>query len=157
MLDCERVAAGYEPAKKGRSPERDAAFVNLAPRAGFEPATDRLTVDCSTTELPGNVYRVSIFLLAPGALTKVMQLSASTNRIESEPILPIRPQTPSSKTGRIALGSLLIVGGVLGFLPVLGFWMIPLGLIILSHDFPVVRRFRRRWTVRFKRCWNRLG
>ena len=27
---------------------------DLAPRAGFEPATDRLTVDCSTTELPGN-------------------------------------------------------------------------------------------------------
>lgn len=27
----------------------------MAPRAGFEPATDRLTVDCSTTELPGNV------------------------------------------------------------------------------------------------------
>ena len=26
----------------------------MAPRAGFEPATDRLTVDCSTTELPGN-------------------------------------------------------------------------------------------------------
>ena len=27
---------------------------NLAPRAGFEPATNRLTAGCSTTELPGN-------------------------------------------------------------------------------------------------------
>jgi hypothetical protein len=26
----------------------------LAPRAGFEPATNRLTAGCSTTELPGN-------------------------------------------------------------------------------------------------------
>jgi hypothetical protein len=26
----------------------------LAPRAGFEPATCRLTVECSTAELPGN-------------------------------------------------------------------------------------------------------
>jgi hypothetical protein len=26
----------------------------VAPRAGFEPATDRLTADCSTVELPGN-------------------------------------------------------------------------------------------------------
>ena len=26
----------------------------MAPRAGFEPATIRLTVECSTTELPGN-------------------------------------------------------------------------------------------------------
>ena len=25
---------------------------NLAPREGFEPPTDRLTADCSTTELP---------------------------------------------------------------------------------------------------------
>src|SRR3954465_14911216 len=27
---------------------------HLAPRAGFEPATNRLTAGCSTTELPGN-------------------------------------------------------------------------------------------------------
>lgn len=26
----------------------------LAPRAGFEPATNRLTAGCSTAELPGN-------------------------------------------------------------------------------------------------------
>src|SRR5262249_9361787 len=29
-------------------------WFNLAPRAGFEPATNRLTAGCSTTELPGN-------------------------------------------------------------------------------------------------------
>ena len=29
-------------------------LILLAPRAGFEPATDRLTADCSTTELPRN-------------------------------------------------------------------------------------------------------
>jgi hypothetical protein len=29
-------------------------LVYLAPRAGFEPATNRLTAGCSTTELPGN-------------------------------------------------------------------------------------------------------
>ncbi len=29
----------------------------LAPRAGFEPATNRLTAGCSTTELPGNGAR----------------------------------------------------------------------------------------------------
>ena len=26
----------------------------VAPRAGFEPATNRLTAGCSTAELPGN-------------------------------------------------------------------------------------------------------
>ena len=30
------------------------AFGKVAPRAGFEPATNRLTAGCSTTELPGN-------------------------------------------------------------------------------------------------------
>lgn len=28
-------------------------FPKMAPRAGFEPATCRLTVECSTAELPG--------------------------------------------------------------------------------------------------------
>jgi hypothetical protein len=48
---------------------------------------------------------------------------------------------------RIALGFLLIAGGVLGMLPVLGFWMIPLGLAILAIDFPMARRMQRRFTV----------
>jgi hypothetical protein len=30
------------------------SLICLAPRAGFEPATNRLTAGCSTTELPGN-------------------------------------------------------------------------------------------------------
>ena len=29
-------------------------LICLAPRAGFEPATNRLTAGCSTAELPGN-------------------------------------------------------------------------------------------------------
>lgn len=30
----------------------------VAPRAGFEPATQRLTVVCSTTELPRNIFQM---------------------------------------------------------------------------------------------------
>jgi hypothetical protein len=30
-------------------------MLGLAPRAGFEPATNWLTANCSTTELPGNL------------------------------------------------------------------------------------------------------
>jgi hypothetical protein len=30
------------------------SLFHVAPRAGFEPATQRLTAACSTTELPGN-------------------------------------------------------------------------------------------------------
>jgi hypothetical protein len=58
---------------------------------------------------------------------------------------------PASRIGRIALGSGLIVGGVLGFLPVGGFWMLPLGVIVLAQDIGPVRRFRRRLVVRFSK------
>ncbi len=54
---------------------------------------------------------------------------------------------PKSKPLRVGIGILLIVGGILGFLPVLGFWMIPLGLLVLSVDLPTVRRWRRQLTV----------
>jgi hypothetical protein len=58
---------------------------------------------------------------------------------------------PQSKPLRIGLGILLVAGGLVGFLPVLGFWMIPLGLLVLSVDLPVVRRWRRQLTV----WWHR--
>ena len=54
---------------------------------------------------------------------------------------------PRSRFARIIIGVLLIIGGILGFLPILGFWMIPLGLLILSIDLPTVRRWRRNVTV----------
>ena len=55
---------------------------------------------------------------------------------------------------RIALGVVLVLFGFLGFLPFLGFWMVPLGLIILSADIPLVRRFNRRTTVAVTRWWT---
>ncbi|MFC4349632.1 hypothetical protein ACFO5Q_17410 [Kordiimonas lipolytica] len=61
---------------------------------------------------------------------------------------------PATRIGRIVVGILLIIGGVLGFLPVLGFWMIPLGFLVLSVDFPAVRRFRRNQEVRLGRWWQ---
>ena len=54
---------------------------------------------------------------------------------------------PQSPVLRIVFGVLLIVFGILGFLPILGFWMIPLGLVMLSYDVPAVRRLRRRVEV----------
>lgn len=44
---------------------------------------------------------------------------------------------------RLVLGLLLIAGGVVGFLPVLGFWMIPLGLGVAWLDLRAVRRWWR--------------
>lgn len=45
-----------------------------------------------------------------------------------------------SPTTRIIIGVLLLLGGILGLLPILGFWMIPLGLLMLSVEFPWARK-----------------
>ena len=58
-----------------------------------------------------------------------------------------RVKVPAHPIIRISIGFLLILGGCLGFLPILGFWMLPLGVIVLSIDLPPVRRFRRRIEV----------
>ena len=42
--------------------------------------------------------------------------------------------------GTLALGLALIAGGLFGFLPVLGFWMLPLGTLVIGEDIPPVRR-----------------
>lgn len=55
---------------------------------------------------------------------------------------------------RKSIGLLLVVGGSLGFLPVLGYWMLPLGLALLAVDFPAARRLNRRLIVAWGR-WRR--
>lgn len=46
---------------------------------------------------------------------------------------------PGSGWTRIPLGIILILCGFIGFLPILGFWMVPLGFLILAIDVPFVR------------------
>jgi hypothetical protein len=41
---------------------------------------------------------------------------------------------------RIPLAIVLILGGVFSFLPVLGIWMLPLGLLVLAVDIPPLRK-----------------
>lgn len=56
---------------------------------------------------------------------------------------------------RIPLGVLLVIGGLLSFLPILGIWMLPLGLAILAIDLPFLQgpvtwamlSVQRRWTL----------
>lgn len=54
---------------------------------------------------------------------------------------------PRSRIGRIVIGTVLVICGLLGFLPVLGFWMVPLGLLVLSQDLRFVRRKRRQLAI----------
>src|SRR5581483_8521907 len=44
---------------------------------------------------------------------------------------------------RTILGILLVIAGCFGFLPILGFWMIPLGGAFIALDIPPLRR--RLW------------
>jgi hypothetical protein len=53
---------------------------------------------------------------------------------------------------RRGVGILLVIGGILGFLPVLGYWMFPLGLALLSVDSATARRLYRVLRV----LWGRL-
>jgi hypothetical protein len=61
---------------------------------------------------------------------------------------------PGNRIARIVLGVFLVLFGLLGFLPFLGFWMVPLGLLVLSADIPPVRRLNRRVTVAVARWWT---
>ena len=61
---------------------------------------------------------------------------------------------PESKVLRLTIGTLLMLGGLLWFLPILGIWMIPLGLLVLSVDIAIIRRWRRRGEVKIGRWRN---
>ena len=41
---------------------------------------------------------------------------------------------------RTLLGILLMIAGVLGFLPILGFWMFPLGMAFIALDLPFTQK-----------------
>lgn len=60
-------------------------------------------------------------------------------------ILPI----PKTKLSRLFFGALLIVGGIFSFLPILGMWMLPLGLLYLAVDYKRFRRYRRILETKF--------
>ncbi len=49
---------------------------------------------------------------------------------------------------RAVLGVLAVCGGFLGFLPILGFWMIPVGATLIALDVPPWRRRLMAWLDR---------
>jgi hypothetical protein len=63
---------------------------------------------------------------------------------------------PSSRLVRIPLAFLLIAGGIFSFLPILGLWMLPLGLLLFAQDVPMLQKpmvqmlgwIERKWIER---------
>ncbi|OIR02362.1 hypothetical protein GALL_155190 [mine drainage metagenome] len=68
-------------------------------------------------------------------------------------------RAPSAVWLRLIAGGALVLGGLFSFLPVLGLWMLPLGLILLAYDIPPLRRPVGRFLVLGERLWRkwRLG
>lgn len=70
---------------------------------------------------------------------------------------------PDRRAIRIGAAALFILGGVFSILPVLGLWMLPLGLALLSQDLPwlkvplerAARWIERTWTGIAERWRNR--
>jgi hypothetical protein len=52
---------------------------------------------------------------------------------------------------RSLIGFMLMVGGVFGFLPVLGFWMFPLGIAFVALDVPMARHKIDDWMTALAR------
>ena len=74
--------------------------------------------------------------------------------------LPPRParfvgwlRKPSSRLVRIPLAILLIAGGIFSFLPVLGLWMLPLGLLLFAQDVPILQKPMARMPGWVERKW----
>src|SRR4249920_1385043 len=63
---------------------------------------------------------------------------------------------PSSFAARLSVAVLLILGGIFSFLPVLGVWMLPLGLVLFAQDVPPLQKpmaqslgwIERKWQER---------
>lgn len=70
---------------------------------------------------------------------------------------------PSVRLVRLPLGVVLIIGGIFSFLPILGAWMLPLGLMLMAIDVPplqtpvaaVIIRGQRRWELYRRRQRDR--
>lgn len=80
------------------------------------------------------------------------ELRAAFKRIEAE--LPPRLARAmrwlrhrDSRLIRIPAGLALIIGGVFSFLPILGAWMLPLGLMLLAADIPPLQRPMARFAI----------
>ena len=54
---------------------------------------------------------------------------------------------------RVPLGVGLLAGGVFSFLPVLGIWMLPLGMVVLARDVPPLRRPTNSLLAWIERKW----
>jgi hypothetical protein len=67
-----------------------------------------------------------------------------------------RLRHPRAGWVRIPAGVLLVLGGIFSILPGLGIWMLPLGLLLIAYDVPVLRLPVGRFTIWATARWATL-
>lgn len=94
-------------------------------------------------------------------------LNEAYHRLEGELPGRLRPalhwlHSPRSRPVRIPLGILCIIASFFWYLPVIGLEFFPIGLLLVAHDLPVLRRPASRLTMRLldwydgaRRWWQR--
>ena len=65
----------------------------------------------------------------------------------------LRGLAQSSPWLRWPAAFVLIIAGVFGFLPILGFWMVPLGLVLIVQDVPPLQEPLARLFAYIERKW----
>lgn len=65
-------------------------------------------------------------------------------------------RAPERSPMRIGAACLLILGGVFSILPVLGLWMLPLGLGLLADDIPRLKPPLEKAARRVEAVWRRV-
>jgi hypothetical protein len=63
---------------------------------------------------------------------------------------------PQARWVRLPLGIVCIIGSALWFLPVLGLWFLPLGLLLIAQDVRFLRRPVGRMTLYLLARWAQL-
>ena len=63
-------------------------------------------------------------------------------------------RSPRSTIFRVPISVLLILGGIFSFLPILGIWMLPLGLLLLALDVAFLRTPIAATILRGMRKWQ---
>ena len=86
--------------------------------------------------------RLAVWILA-FALSLSRWVAVNTDAAQWRLLLPAFP----------AFAVLLVVGGVLSFLPILGLWMLPLGLLLIAQDVPLLQAPLARMLGWIERNW----
>ena len=68
-----------------------------------------------------------------------------------------RVRQPGAVWVRVPVAIALMLGGVLSILPVLGIWMLPLGLVLIAQDIPCLRPPMARLLAWIDRKWPAQG